>query len=181
MSIKTRVRVTSETFMGDVEVQHQRHRTRLIREVVSQLDVPTLLTPASSQLLRFHFECCAEKVSDLINRPFVSLLGIRVGGTSTEMVTKRIELELFATTIRERLLSNNRDLGAHGRGKECLSETSRPDFISTMRPDLPQVTHRFVVQKTLGVILFLRLKADHLRTKDRVLNGSHYALLGAQT
>ena len=42
MSIKTRVRVTSETFMGDVEVQHRGHRVRLIREVASQLDVPTL-------------------------------------------------------------------------------------------------------------------------------------------
>ena len=26
-----------------------------------------------------------------------------------------------------------------------------------------------------------RLQAGHLRPKDRVLNGSHYALLGAQT
>ena len=49
--------------MGDVEVQYQRHRARRIREVASQLDVPTLLTPASSHLLRFHFVCCAEKVT----------------------------------------------------------------------------------------------------------------------
>ncbi len=27
--------------MGDTEVQHQRHRTRLIREVTRDLDVPT--------------------------------------------------------------------------------------------------------------------------------------------
>ncbi len=45
------------------------------------------------------------------------------------MVTKSMELELFATTIRERILSNNRSLGVHGRGKESLSETTEPDFI----------------------------------------------------
>jgi hypothetical protein len=57
--------------MGDEEVQHQRHRTHLVREVGSQLDVPTLLTPTPSHLLRFHFVCYAEKVSDLINHPVV--------------------------------------------------------------------------------------------------------------
>jgi hypothetical protein len=96
--------------MCDAKVQHQRHRVHGIREVVSQLDVPTLLTPVSTHLLRFHFVCCAEKVSDLSNCPVVSLLSTRVGGMSAEVVTKIIELELFATTSRERLLSNNRDL-----------------------------------------------------------------------
>jgi hypothetical protein len=47
-------------------------------------------------------------------------------------------LELFETTRREWFLNNNRDLGVHGRDKECLSETSRPDFISTMSPDVSQ-------------------------------------------
>ena len=74
--------------MGDVKVQHQRDRR--IREVVIQLDVPTFLTPASSHLLCFHFVCCAKEVSDLINLPVVSLLGTRVGGTSAEVVTKRV-------------------------------------------------------------------------------------------
>ena len=46
---------------------------------------------------------------------------------------------------------------------------------------MPQPTHRLEEEDTLGGILFLRLKAGHLRPKDRVLNGSHYALLGAQT
>ena len=155
VSVKTRVGTTSETFMDDVEVQHRRHRSCLIREVASQLYVPTLLTPASSRLLRFHFVCYAEKVSDLINYPVVSLLGTGVDGTSAEVVTKRNELELFATTSRERLLNNNRDLDAHGRGKECLPETSRLGFISTMRPDLPQTTHWFEPEDTLGGILFL--------------------------
>ena len=98
----------------------------------------------------------------------MSLLDTRVGGTSAVVVTKSIELEFFVTTSREWLLSNIWDLGAHGCGKECLPETSRPGFISTMRPDLPQPTHRFVVQDTLGGILILRLKADNLRLKDRV-------------
>jgi hypothetical protein len=75
------------------------------------------------------------------------------------VVTKSIELEFFVTTSREWLLSNIWDLGAHGRGKECLSETSRPGLISTMRPDLPQPTHGLEPQDTLGGILFLRLKS----------------------
>ncbi len=80
--------------MGDAKVQYQRGRARRIREVVSQLDVATSLTSAPSHLLRFHFVCCVEKVSDLINLPVVSLLGIRVGGTSAEVVPKRINLKL---------------------------------------------------------------------------------------
>ena len=43
-------------------------------------------------------------------------------------------LKFPATTSRERLLRNHWDLGAHGGGKECLSETSRPGFISTVSP-----------------------------------------------
>jgi hypothetical protein len=35
--------------MGDTEVQHQRHRTQRIREVASELDVSTLLTPTPNQ------------------------------------------------------------------------------------------------------------------------------------
>jgi hypothetical protein len=46
-----------------------------------------------------------EKIRDLINHPDVNLLDTRVGGTSAEIVTKRIELELFATTRREWFLN----------------------------------------------------------------------------
>jgi hypothetical protein len=76
--------------MCDPKVQHQRHWTRRIREVASKLDVPTMMTPASRDLLHFHFVCCAEKVSDLTNHPVVSLLSTRVGSTSAEVVTKNI-------------------------------------------------------------------------------------------
>jgi hypothetical protein len=86
--------------MGDAKVQHQRHRTRHIREITSQFDVPTSLTPAASHLLRFHFVDCAEEVSKLINRPVVSLLG--VVGTSAEVDPQRINLKLPATASRER-------------------------------------------------------------------------------
>jgi hypothetical protein len=81
--------------MGDVEVQHQRHRVRLIREVASQLDVPTSLTPTPRYLLSFHFVGCEIEVSNLINHPVVSLLGTRVGGTSTEVVSKCIDLNFL--------------------------------------------------------------------------------------
>jgi hypothetical protein len=58
-----------------------------------------------------------------------------------------------------------------------------------VRPDLPQATHGLVKEDTLhglvkedtlGGILFLRLKASHLRPKHRLFNCSHYALLTAQ-
>jgi hypothetical protein len=80
---------------------------------------------------------------------------------------------------------DERDLGAHGHGKECLSETNRPGFISTVRPDLSQPTHRFkkedTLLDTLGGILFLRLKVTHLRPEYRVLNSRHYVLLWEET
>ncbi len=47
---------------------------------------PTSVTPDPSHLLRVRFVCCVTEVSDLINRPVVSLLGTRVGGTSTKVV-----------------------------------------------------------------------------------------------
>jgi hypothetical protein len=85
VSINTRVRATSEPFMVDVKVHHQRHRTHHICEVTlvtSQLDVPTSLTSDPSHLFRFHFVYCAKDVSELINHPFMIPPGTRVGGTS---------------------------------------------------------------------------------------------------
>jgi hypothetical protein len=72
-----------------------------------------MLTPALNHLLRFNLCRCAEKVSKLINRPVVSLLGTRVSGTSTEMITQCIYLKIPATTSRKRLLRNHWDLSAH--------------------------------------------------------------------
>jgi hypothetical protein len=57
-------------------------------------------TPAFSYVLRLEFICCAEKVSQLLNRPVMSLFGNRMSGTSTEMVSHRIQLKLPATTSR---------------------------------------------------------------------------------
>ena len=74
MSINTRVRAVSESDVGDVEIHHQRHRTRLILEVTSPLDVPTSLTPVPNHLFRFYFVGCVKEVSNLINSPVVSLL-----------------------------------------------------------------------------------------------------------
>ncbi len=90
MSIKIRARVTSETVVDDVEVHHQRHRTRHICKVGGQFDVPTILTPTFSHLLCFQFVCCTEKVSELINHPVESLVVFRVGGSCIEMITKSI-------------------------------------------------------------------------------------------
>jgi hypothetical protein len=46
-----------------------------------------------------------------------------------------------------------------------------PGFISTVRPDLPQSTHRLEEEDTFGGILFLSLKVSHLHPKYRVFNG----------
>jgi hypothetical protein len=62
--------------------------------------------------------------------------------TSTEMVSHHIQLKLPATTRHYRFFSDDRDLGTHGHGKQSLTETNTPDFISTVSPDLSQPTHR---------------------------------------
>ena len=54
MSIKTRVRGTSESVMGDEEVQYQRDGSRLVREVTREFDVPTSLTPDPNHLSSFY-------------------------------------------------------------------------------------------------------------------------------
>ena len=154
MSIYIRVRATSESVVGDVEIQHQRHRIRRIREVTSQLDVPTSFTPAPSHLLCFYFVVCAKEVSKLINRPVVSLFGTRVGGTGANMIAESVNDKLFATTSRERKLRQCRYCCTDTRGKECLPEASRPGLISAMRPDLPQLTHGLIPKDPPRGVLF---------------------------
>ena len=100
MAVKTRVRATSETVVGDEEVQDQWHRARHVQKVSFQLDIPTMSTPTFSNVLRRGVMCGAEKVSQLLNRPVMSLFGTRMSGTSTEMVSHRIQLKLPATTSR---------------------------------------------------------------------------------
>jgi hypothetical protein len=75
---------------------------------------------------------------------------------------------LVETSWNHKLLgffNDDRDLVTHGHVKESLSETRRPDFISTfvftVSPDLPQPTHRLEEEDTLRGILFLRLKSSH--------------------
>ena len=136
-----------------------------------------MLTPAFNHLLCFRLMCSEEKVSELINYPVMGLFGTRVSGTRAKVIAQCVHLKLPTTTNRKRLLRNHWDLNAHRRGEKCLSETSRPGLISTVSPDLPQPTHRLEEEDTLRSILFLRLKASHLRLKDRLFNGTHYALL----
>ncbi len=86
--------------MDDVEIQHQRHRTRRVRKVDGQLNIPTKPTPAISYVFRFHYMCCPEEVSNLVNHQVVCLFGTRMSGTSTQVVTQRVHLELLAATSR---------------------------------------------------------------------------------
>ncbi len=65
------------------------------------------------------------KVSQLINRPVMSRFDTRMNGTSTEMVSHRIQMKLPGTTNRYRVLSN----------------------------DLSQPTHQFKEEDTLGVFI----------------------------
>jgi hypothetical protein len=71
-------------------------------------------TPVFSSVLCLGFMGGTEKVSQLINRPVMSLFGTRMSGTSTEMVCHRIQLKLPVTTRFYRFLSHDRDLDAHG-------------------------------------------------------------------
>ena len=75
MAINTKVRRSSVAFMCQAEIQHQRHRARLIGEVTAELNVPNMLTPASNNLLCLYFMGGAEQVSDLINSPIMCLFG----------------------------------------------------------------------------------------------------------
>jgi hypothetical protein len=87
---------TSETVVVDVEIHHQRYRTHLARKVGRQLNITTMSTPTFSHVLfRLDFMCCPEKVTQLINRPVMSLFVTRMSGTSTEMVSHRIQLKLL--------------------------------------------------------------------------------------
>jgi hypothetical protein len=61
---------------------------------------------------------CAEEVSDLDNHPVVCLFDTRMRGTSTEMITQGIQVELPTTTNTRGVSVNDRDLGAHCHGKE---------------------------------------------------------------
>jgi hypothetical protein len=97
VSIQIKVKATSETVVDDAEIQHQRHRARRVGKVGRQLNIPTMSTPAFSNVLRLGFMCGTEKVSQLLNRPVMSLFGTRMSGTSTEMVSHRIQLKLPAT------------------------------------------------------------------------------------
>ena len=63
VSIKIKVRATSETVVGDAEIQHQRHRARRVRKVGHQLNIPTMSTPAFSNVVRLGFMRCTEKVT----------------------------------------------------------------------------------------------------------------------
>jgi hypothetical protein len=90
VSVKTRVRATSETVVGDAEVQHQRHQARRVRKVGSQLNMPTMSTPAFSNVLRLGFMCGTEKVSQLLNHPVMRLLGTRMSDSNVCLKKKTI-------------------------------------------------------------------------------------------
>ena len=141
--------------MVDVEVHHQRHRTRLVHEVTRELDVPTSLTPAPNHLLHFYFVGCAKEVSNLINLPVVSLFGSRVIGKGSNVVTTSVFGELFATTGRERKLRQCRYCCTNTRDEESLSESIRPGFISVMSPDLSHPTHDLIPEDPPRSVLFI--------------------------
>ncbi len=155
MSINTRVRATSKSVMGDTEVQHQRHRACLVREVTRELDVPTSLTPSPNHPFRFYLVGCPEEVCQLINRPVVILFGSRVSSTGCHMVAESVDRELFTTTGRERKLRQCRYRCTNTRGEERLPETNRPGLISAIRPDLSQSTHGLIPEDPPRIVLFI--------------------------
>jgi hypothetical protein len=80
--IKKRVRATPPTLVRDAQVEDQGHRPRGIRQVSCELAASTPL----------------KLVSNFLNRPVVSLLGSRIGGTCTNMINKVIKSQLFGTS-----------------------------------------------------------------------------------
>ncbi len=62
MPVKTRVRSTSETVVGDVEIHHQRYRVRR-SQVRPSVQFPTMSTPDFSYVLCLDCMCCVEKGS----------------------------------------------------------------------------------------------------------------------
>ncbi len=138
-----------------VEVQHQRHRTRLVREVTHELDIPTSLTPAPNHLLRLYFVGCAKEVSNLINHPVMNLFGSRVIGTGANMIAESVDGNFFANTGRKRKFRQCRYCCTNTPDEECLSEVSRPGLISAMSPDLSQPTHGFIPEDPPRSVLFI--------------------------
>jgi hypothetical protein len=55
-------------------------------------------TPVFSNVFRLGVMCGVEKVSQLINHPVMNLFDTRMNGTSTEMVSRRIQMKLPTTT-----------------------------------------------------------------------------------
>jgi hypothetical protein len=82
MTIKKRVRATPPTLVRDAQVEDQGHRPRGISQVGCELFVSTPL----------------KQVSNLLNRQVMRLLGSRMGGTCTNMITKVIKSQLFGTS-----------------------------------------------------------------------------------
>ena len=156
VSIKTRVRATSESVVGDAEVHHQTHRTRRVHEVTNQLDVPTSLTPVPSHLLCFYFVGCAKEVTNLINHPVVILFGSRVNGTGVNMIVENVNDIFFATTRRERKFRQCWYCSTDTRDKECLTEANRPCLIPVVWSDLLQPTHGPIPKDPTRRILFFR-------------------------
>jgi hypothetical protein len=114
------------------ELEHPTTETRLIDEMFSECD---------------GWVC----VLEVIGVPSI-LSVIR----KTSVLTR--VLPTFAFRVdenRERRKWNSPMTGiwTHGHGKESLPETSRPGFISTVRPDLSQPTHKTSSQ-TLKFLFF---------------------------
>jgi hypothetical protein len=82
VTVKTRVRDTSETVVVDTEVQYQRHWTLRVHKVGRQVYIPTMSTPTFSNVFRLVVKRGTEKVNQLFNHPVLSLFGTRMSGTS---------------------------------------------------------------------------------------------------
>jgi hypothetical protein len=57
-------------------------------------------TPVFSNMLSLGVMCGVEKTSQVFNHPVMSLFDTRMSGTSTEMVSYRIQLKLPVTLSR---------------------------------------------------------------------------------
>ncbi len=86
-------------------------------------------------------------------------------------------LQLNVCSLGWVIESNTLKKSPHGSCEKRLPNASRPDFISTVRPDLSHPAHGRIEEDVVRGILFQRLKVSHFCPKFGVLYGRYYTLL----
>jgi hypothetical protein len=108
VSIKIKVRTTSETVVGDVEIQHQRQRARRVRKVGSQPNIPTMLLllllidEARAKNKTYIYECrCDERLKPKGEESTYLAYTVLLGELEHLKIETRLINEKFASVMGE--------------------------------------------------------------------------------